>query len=201
MLLPSWIQLSARSNGQVDTLGDDSYIAQIMTGEQLVDVCQNILTNKNTLHFIVRYDSSFVVRVSGSQVMHIPSDNSLVCFTLELCSQGIPSFHIGLPTDVSALNQLELMTDLATAGWRMSLEAVTFSSVGSLVPANTMEMFWNGFSYQPVSFLGAHIGLRGTFTREFSSSTTSVIAHLTGDLYWRVENLNEVSLNNSQNVY
>ena len=194
-LLPTWVQLLATSSGQINTQGDNAYISQVFTGEQLssIDgVCQNILTNDNTMHFVIKYDGNFTVRVLGSRVTHAPLDNSLICLAAELCSHGMPSFHIGLPNDVTVLDQLQLITDLASAGWRMSLEAVTFSTMGSLVPANMMERFWNGFSYQPISFSGAHIGLSGSFAREFISPATNVTAYLTGDLYWRVDNLNEV---------
>ena len=82
------------------------------------------------------------------------------------------------------------MNDLLTSvGWRMDLDVVTFATSGNLVPVNMMETYWTGSSYQLVSFLGAHIGLRGSFTREFIDITTVLYIYVSGDVYWRVENV------------
>ena len=142
---------------------------------------------------VVRHDSNLIINVSGSQVTHIPTDNSVVCLSVELCSEMMSLFHIGLPSDTDVLNQLQFMNDLASAGWRMDLNAVTFATSGNLVPVNMMETYWTGSSYQSVSFSGAHIGLGGSFTREFSNTAMTVTVHLLGDVYWRVEDLNQVS--------
>ena len=117
-----------------------------------------------------------------------------MCLSVELCGQTMSLFHIGLPSDIDVLNQLQFMNDLANAGWRMDVDAVTFATAGNLVPVNMMETYWTGSSYQPVSFPGAHIGLGGSFTREFNDTATIVIVNLLGDVYWRVENLNQVSI-------
>ena len=197
-LLPTWMQFMVTSNEEIDSSGDTAYLAYVVTREELnnIDVCQNIITNENTVHLVVRHDSNLIVNVSGSQVTHVPTDNSVVCFSVELCSQTESSlFHIGLPTNIERLNQLSFMNDLASAGWRMDLNAVTFAASGNLVPVNMMETYWTGSSYQSVSFLGAHIGLGGSFTREFSDATTVVYICVLGDVYWRVENLNQVSIN------
>ena len=55
-----------------------------------------------------------------------------------------------------------------------------------------MESYWTGSSYESVSFVGAHIGLGGSFTREFNDTATAVYVYLLGDVYWRVEDLNQV---------
>ena len=196
-LLPTWMQLMVTSNEQIDSSGDIAYLAYVVTREELnnIAVCQNIITNENTVHLAVRHDSNLTINVSGSQVTHMPTDNSVVCLSVELCSQTMSLFHIGLPSDIDVLNQLQFMNDLANAGWRMDPDAVTFATSGNLVPVNMMEIYWTGSSYQPVSFLGAHIGLGGSFTREFSDTATTVTVHLLGDVYWRVERLNQVSIN------
>ena len=196
-LLPTWMQLMVTSNEQIDSSGDIAYLAYVVTREELnnIAVCQNIITNENTVHLAVRHDSNLTINVSGSQVTHMPTDNSVVCLSVELCSQTMSLFHIGLPSDIDVLNQLQLMNDLANAGWRMDLDAVTFATSGNLEPVNMMETYWTGSSYQLVSFLGAHIGLGGSFTREFSDTATTVTVHLLGDVYWRVERLNQVSIN------
>ena len=196
-LLPTWMQLMVTSNEQIDSSGDIAYLAYVVTREELnnIAVCQNIITNENTVHLVVRHDSNLTINVSGSQVTHMPIDNSVVCLSVELCSQTMSLFHIGLPSDIDVLNQLQLMNDLANAGWRIDLDAVTFATSGNLEPVNMMETYWTGSSYQLVSFLGAHIGLGGSFTREFSDTATTVTVHLLGDVYWRVERLNQVSIN------
>ena len=195
-LLPTWMWLMITSNEQIDSSGDIAYLAYVVTKEELnnITVCQNIITNENTVHLVVRHDSNLTINVSGSQVTHMPTDNSVVCLSVELCSQTMSLFHIGLPSDIDILNQLQFMNDLANAGWRMDLDAVTFATSGDLIPVNMMETYWTGSSYQPVSFLGAHIGLGGSFTREFSDTATTVTLHLLGDVYWRVEDLNQVSI-------
>ena len=193
--LPTWMQFMVTSNELIDSSGDGAYLASVVTREELnnIAVCQNIITNGNTVHLVVRHDSNLTINVSGSQVTYIPTDNSVVCFSVELCSEVMPLFHIGLPSGIDVLNQLQFMNDLASAGWRMDLNAVTFATSGNLVPADMMETYWAGSSYQSVSFSGAHIGLRGSFTKEFSDTTTTVIFNLLGDIYWKVENLDLVS--------
>ena len=193
-LLPTWMQFTVTSNEHIDSSGDTAYLAYVVTAEELneIDVCQNIITNENKVHLVVRHDSNLTVNVSGSQVTHIPTDNSVVCFSVELCSQTLSIFHVGLPSDIDVLNQLQFINDLAAAGWRMDLNAVTFATSGNLVPVNMMESFWTGSSYESVSFEGAHIGLGGSFTREFSDTATAVYVYLLGDVYWRVEDLNQV---------
>ena len=194
-LLPTWMQFMVTSNEVIDSSGNGAYFASVVTREELnnIAVCQNIITNDNTVHLVVMHDSNLMINVSGSQVTHIPTDNSVVCFTVELCSQVMPLIHIGLPSGIDVLNQLQFMNDLANAGWRMDLDAVTFAASGNLVPVNMMEMYWTGSRYQSVLFSGAHIGLRGSFTRKFSDTATTVTVHLLGDVYWRVEDLNQVS--------
>ena len=195
-LLPTWMQFMVTSNELIDSSGDGVYLASVVTREELnnIAVCQNIITNDNTVHLVVKHDSNLTINVSGSQVTHIPTDNSVVCFSVELCSQTTSLFHIGLPSGIDVLNQLKFMNDLANAGWRMDLDAVTFASSGNLVPVSMMETYWTGSSNQSVSFSGAHIGLRGSFTREFSDTATTVTFDLLGDVYWRVEDLNQVSI-------
>ena len=195
-LLPTWMQFMVTSNELIDSSGDGAYLASVVTREELnnIAVCQNIITNDNTVHLVVRHDSNLTINVSGSQVTHIPTDNSVVCFSVELCSEVMPLFHIDLPSGIDALNQLHFMNDLANAGWRMDLDAVTFATSSNLVPVNMMETYWTGSSYQSVSFSAAHIGLRGSFTREFSDTATTVTVHLLGEVYWRVENLDQVSI-------
>ena len=194
-LLPTWMQFMVTSNEVIDSSGDGAYLASVVTREELnnIAVCQNIITNDNTVHLVVRHDSNLTINVSGSQVTHIPTDNSVICFSIELCSQAMPLFHIELSSGVDVLNRLQFMNDLANAGWRMDLDAVTFASSGNLVPVSMMETYWTGSRYQSVSFSGAHIGLRGSFTREFNDTATTVTVHLLGDVYWRVEDLNQVS--------
>ena len=194
-LLPTWMQFMVTSNELIDSSGDGAYFASVVTREELnnIAVCQNIITNDNTVHLVVRHDSNLTISVSGSQVTHMPTDNSVICFSVELCSQTMPLFHIALPSGIDVLNQLQFMEDLANAGWRMDLDAVTFAASGNLVPVNMMETYWTGSSYQSVSFSGAHIGLRGSFTRECSDTATTVTFNLLGDVYWRVEDLNQVS--------
>ena len=184
------------SNELIDSSGDGAYLASAVTREELnsIAVCQNIITNDNTVHLVVRHDSNLTIIVSGSQVTHVPTDNSVVCFSVELCSEVMPLFHIDLPSGIDALNQLHFMNDLANAGWRMDLDAVTFATSGNLVPVNMMETYWTGSSYQSVSFSGAHIGLSGSFTREFSDTATNVTFNLLGDVYLRVEDLDQVSI-------
>ena len=193
-LLPTWMQFTVTSNEHIDSSGDTAYLAYVVTSEELneIDVCQNIITNENTVHLVVMHDSNLTVNVSGSQVTHIPIDNSVVCFSVELCSETQSIFHVGLPSDIDVLNQLQFMNDLATAGWRMDLDAVTFATLGNLVPVNMMESYWTGSSYQSVSFVGAHIGLGGSFTREFNDTATAVYVYLLGDVYWMVGDLNQV---------
>ena len=195
-LLPTWIQFMVTSNEQIDGSGDIAYLAYVVTREELnnIAVCRNIITNENTVHFVVRHDSNLTINISDSQVTHIPTDNNVVCLSVELCSQTMSLFHIGLPSDIDVLNQLQFMNDLANAGWRMDVDAVTFATAGNLVPVNMMETYWTGSSYQSVLFSGAHIGLGGSFTREFNDTATTVTVHLLGDVYWRVENLNQVSI-------
>ena len=197
-LLPTWLQfMTTTSNEHIDSSGDTSYLAYVVTREELNNIaaCQNIITNENTLHLVVRHDSNLTINVSPSEVIYIPTDNSVVCLSVELCSQTTSLFHIGLPSDIDVLNQLQFMNNLSSAGWRMDLDAVTFATSGNLVPVNMMETYWTGSSYQPVSFSGAHIGLGGSFIREFSETATTVTVHLLGDVYWRVERLNQVSIN------
>ena len=191
---PTWLQFMVTSNEQIDSSGDTAYLAYVVNREKLnnIDACRNIITNENTLHLVVRHDSSLTINVARSEVTYIPIDNSVVCLSVELCSQTTSLFHIGLPSDIGVLNQLEFMSDLSGAGWRMDLDAVTIATSGNLVPVNMMETYWTGSSYQPVSFPGAHIGLGGSFTREFSDTATTVTVHLLGDVYWRVERLNQV---------
>ena len=191
---PTWLQLMVTSNEQIDSSGDTAYLAYVVTREELNNIaaCRNIITNENTLHLVVRHDSSLMIDVYDSEVTYIPTDNSVVCLSVELCSQTMSLFHIGLPNDIDVLNQLEFINDLASAGWRMDLDAVTFATSGNLVPVNTMETYWIGSSYQRVSFPGAQIGLGGSFTREFSETATTVTVHVLGDVYWRVEDLNQV---------
>ena len=193
-LLPIWMQFMVTSNEHIDSSGDTAYLAYVVTDDELnnIAVCQNIITNENTVHLVVRHDSNLTVNVSGSQVTHIPTDNSVVCFSAELCSEMQSIFHVGLPSDIDVLNQLQFMNDLATAGWTMDLDAVTFATSGDLIPVNVMESYWTGSSYQSVSFVGAHIGLGGSFTREFNDTATVVNVYLSGDVYWRVEDLNQV---------
>ena len=193
---PTWLQLMVISNEQIDSSGDTAYLAYVVTREELNNIaaCQNIITNENTLHLVVRHDSNLRINVYGSEVTYIPTDNSVVCLSVELCSQMMSLFHVGLPSDIDVLNQLQFMNDLSSAGWRMDLDAVTIAASGNLVPVNMMETYWTGLSYQPVSFPGAHIGLGGSFTREFSETATTVTVHLLGDVYWRVEDLNQVGI-------
>ena len=201
--LPTWMQFMVTSNEVIDSSGNGAYLASVVTRKELnnIAVCQTIITNDNTVHSVVRHDSNLTINVSGSQVTHIPTDNSVVCFSLELCSQVMPLFHIGLPSGIDVLNHLQFMNDLASAGWRMNLDAVTFATSGNLVPVNMMETYWTGSSYQSVSFLGAHIGLRGSFTIEFIDTATTVTVYLLGDVYWRVENLDLVSIKLLHNKY
>ena len=195
-LLPTWLQFMTTSNEQIDSSGDTAYLAYVVTREELNNIaaCQNIITNENTLHLVVRHDSNLTINVSRSEVTYVPMNNSVVCLSVELCSQTTSLFHIGLPSDIDVLNRLQFMNDLSSAGWRMDLDAVTFATSGNLVPVNMMETYWTGSSYRPVSFSGAHIGLGGSFTREFSETATTVTVRLLGDVYWRVERLNEVSI-------
>ena len=195
-LLPEWLQFMTTSNEQIDSSGDTAYLAYVVTREELNNIaaCQNIITNENILHLVVRHDSNLTINVPDSEVIYIPTDNSVVCLSVELCSRTTSLFHIGLPSDIDVLNQLQFMNDLSSAGWRMDFDAVTFATSGNLVPVNMMETYWTGSSYQPVSFSGAHIGLGGSFTREFSETATTVTVHLLGDVYWRVERLNQVSI-------
>ena len=193
-LLPTWMQFIVTSNEHIDSSGDTAYLAYVVSDEELdkIDVCQYIITNENTVHLVVRHDSNLTVNVSGSQVTHIPTDNSVVCFSVELCSETQSIFHVGLPSDIEVLNQLQFMNDLATAGWRMDLDAVTFATSGNLIPANMMESYRTRSSYESVSFEGAHIGLGGSFTREFNDTATAVYVYLLGDVYWRVEDLDQL---------
>ena len=195
-LLPTWLQFMVTNNEQIDRSGDTAYLAYVVTREELNNIaaCQNIITNENSLHLVVRHDSNLIINVYSSEVTYIPTDNSVVCLSVELCSQTMSLFHVSLPSNIDVLNQLQFMNDLASAGWRMDLDAVTIATSGNLVPVNMMETYWTGSSYQPVSFSGAHIGLGGLFTREFSDTAMTVTVHLLGDVYWRVERLNQVGI-------
>ena len=86
-LLPTWIQSMVTSNEQIDGSGDSAYLAYVVTREELnnIAVCQNIITNENTVHLVVRHDSNLTINVSSSQVTHIPTDNNVVCLSVELC--------------------------------------------------------------------------------------------------------------------
>ena len=77
------------SNEEIDSSGDTAYLAYVVTRKELysIDVCQNIITNYHYSLGCYRHDSNLIVNVSGSQVTHVLTDNSEVCFSVKLCSQ------------------------------------------------------------------------------------------------------------------
>ena len=158
-LLPTWLQLSVKSNNDNSFKIEQSDL--FLSIEKEVNVrnsfCSNMILDSEGHFALLMYKGKVDLKlqssnnVSENYTLTAPTAGSYYCIAVNLCLAKFSPVYIGIPSSAQeSLKNISLISDYVNRGWKITFVSLIFRRNVASLPRN-IPSHWNGFTlnYHP----------------------------------------------------
>ena len=165
-LLPSWIglELLEPTSHLSPSFKDGDFSTSLVEQEGVsrVEGCENVQPDYSGLYSVLKYSGNHPVQLRiNEEIQRHNTAQQTVCMAVNLCQEMQSPLYIQLPQSIQdTVSKLTVFKPYEEAGWRYSLDTVTFHPTKK--PVEIGSMYWNGTQMYTPNFPGADVEI-GTF--------------------------------------
>ena len=173
-LLPSWIglQFLEPTSTAAPSFSDGDFSTSLVEQEDVSQIrgCESLQPDDPGLYSVLKYSGSHPVQLRiNEEMQRHDTRTQTVCMAINLCQEMQSPLYIQLPQSVqNTISTLAVFEPYEEAGWRYSLDTVTFHPTKKSIEVDSM--YWNGTQMYSPYFPGADVEI-GTFA--YPSFTSS----------------------------